>query len=245
MCSWQPCKDCAAAGTLQVDAGLRQLAAFLATVDPTQTWGGLALMDLNSSSTTAAGSSDSAAAAGAPSLNSQDVLWVCKGCLTGKCGGDAAGAGGSSKGASKGNKRLGTAVSIKETKQAAQIQELQARIDGLQKYIRANGLAVPTAADLSAITAVAGASNQWDATTIVQVAQRISGGGGAAAGLKPRTLVNSSSNSSSQGRSIVPVGGGSSSSSSREGGAGKPSGGRGLLGCLPGVGGAAAVWPEP
>jgi hypothetical protein len=224
----------------QMDAGLRQLAAFLATVDPTQTWGGLALMDMNSSSTPAAGSADSCAAAGAPNLSSQDVLWVCKGCLTGKCGAHAD-ASSSSKGASKGSKRLGTAVSIKETKQAAQIQELQARIGSLQKYIRANGLAVPTAADLSAISAVAGASNQWDATTIVQLAQRISGGGGAAAGgSKPKAF---GSSSSSYGRSIVPVG--SSSGSSRGGGGGKPSAGRSLLGCLPGVGGAAAVWPEP
>jgi hypothetical protein len=120
-----------------VDEGLRQLATFLATVDPTQTWGGLALVDL--------GATEASKAAAADAVVSQDVLWCCKGCLAGKC----SAAGGISSDAAKKGKDKGKDKG-KVSKQAEQLQELHARwkaqdgeISVLRKYIRAKGLPLP------------------------------------------------------------------------------------------------------
>jgi hypothetical protein len=121
----------------QVDEGLRQLASFLATVDPTQTWGGLALVDL--------GATESSKAAAADAVVSQDVLWCCKACLAGKC----SAAGGISSDAAKKGKDKGKDKG-KVSKQAEQLQALTAKwkaqdaeISLLRKYIKAKGLPVP------------------------------------------------------------------------------------------------------
>eukprot|EP00955_Chlamydomonas_euryale_P114058 366250-Chlamydomonas_euryale.AAC.11 len=53
----------------QVDASLRELKAFLNSVDPSNTWGGLTMIEVDERTTNA---------------SSQRVLWVCPACLSGQ-----------------------------------------------------------------------------------------------------------------------------------------------------------------
>jgi hypothetical protein len=125
---------CMLCGVLpQVDEGLRQLASFLATVDPTQTWGGLALVDLGTiqAEQQAAGQQVTAS----DTVVEQDVLWVCKSCLAGKC---SAGPGG--------GKAAGPGDTAKQCDQlTVKIKEQEGELTMLKGYISSNGLPLPSA----------------------------------------------------------------------------------------------------
>jgi hypothetical protein len=170
-----PCvtADMAGAFCLQVDAGLRQLHVFLDSADPTHTWGGLALIDMdadagtgnqqNSSSSSAVqGSRKSCttkggkggAAEGAADDMPESVLWVCKGCLTGskKCGGSPADGGASTtKGAAAGRGRsrsnsgstAGAASSDEVVRLKEGIRTRDIAVRLLVRELKQAGLAVP------------------------------------------------------------------------------------------------------
>lgn len=104
---------------IQVDEGLRQLSSFLATVDPGRNWGGLALVDISSAAATP-GIEPPKDSNGMPN----EVLWVCKACLSGKRG---AGQGGGNS----------------NPNQHQHMRLLQSRVDTLQRYIKAQGLPLP------------------------------------------------------------------------------------------------------
>jgi hypothetical protein len=117
--------------------GLRQLAAFLKAVDPTQTWAGLSLVDISGS--VSAGAADDSNADTASGTPSDEVLWVCKACLAGRCGTAAGAHGKEGKGSSRAN--ANTAKQLEALQ--ARVRQLEADKSALTLLAKTNGLLLP------------------------------------------------------------------------------------------------------